>query len=565
MLFYHIWWQCCCLCYNYPMKKRGGFTLVELVVVIVAICVLAGLAVIGITRYQADTRDAQRSANVGTISDALENYFTQNGNYPSCAAITADANILTTTTLKGLDKKALTVPDSNSTETNVIRCGDTLALVGDDFIEYQGDGSSACTGSGSCSTYKLIYRSELNSELKEVESHGLFSGTTPSPVQTQNIPAVGNTTSLGAPSLNATVNSATQVTLNWTPAANASNLTTYTVIRATDNVFKNGVVTTKNIKGTSEVINGLATGRSYYFKVQAVSPSDTSEFSNIASNIVVPVAPAQVTATANSPTQVTVTWAATANATGYTVKYGLTEGTDTYSAATKGTSLVISNNLTQGTEWYFRVYATAGGVDSSASASVKLTTPISAPAPYQITGANDSMSLTGTAVAANCPAGTTKYYAWKANNTAWVHGTNYIRVTYALSYGQDVTLKVAVKCQKGSVASASTQSSNSISYTRAGMNLTLSAGKDGCEDEYCGRTINANWTNICGTKTANIKAKQLASLASWKTTGPSSDAIKWKGASSPGVRVSYYEVNIGCASSAASINVISAYKCTGCN
>jgi len=30
------------------------------------------------------------------------------------------------------------------------------------------------------------------------------------------------------------------------------------------------------------------------------------------------------------------------------------------------------------------------------------------------------------------------------------------------------------------------------------------------------------------------------------------------------VRVSYYEVNIGCASAASSINVISAYKCTGC-
>ena len=547
------------------MKKRGGFTLVELVVVIVAISVLAGLAVIGITRYQADTRDAQRSANVSTISDALENYFTQNGNYPSCAAITADANILTTTTLKGLDKKTLTVPGSNSTETNAIRCGDTLALVGDDFIEYQGDGSSSCSGSGSCSSYKLIYRSELNSALEEVQSHGLFSGTLPTAPQNQNIPATGDTISLGTPTLNATVNSATQVTLNWTPAANATDLTSYTVIRATDNAFTNGTVTTKNIKGTSQVVSGLAAGRSYYFKVQAVSPDDTSEFSNVASNIIVPIAPAQVTATVNSPTQVTVAWAASANATGYTVKYGLTEGADTYSATTKATSLAITNNVTQGTEWFFRVYATAGGVESGASASVKQTTPISTPSAYQITGANDSMSLTGTAAAANCPSGTTKYYAWKANNTAWVHGTNYIRVSYALSYGQAVTLKVAVKCQKGSVASSYTESSNSISYTRPGMNLTLTAGEDSCKGEYCGRTVNANWTNICGTKTATIKAKQLASLANWKTTGPSSDAIKWKGASSPGVRVSYYEVNIGCASSAASINIISAYKCTGCN
>jgi prepilin-type N-terminal cleavage/methylation domain-containing protein len=547
------------------MNKRGGFTLVELVVVIVAISVLAGLAVIGITRYQADTRDAQRSANVSTISDALENYFTQNGNYPSCAAITADANILTTTTLKGLDKKALTVPGSDSTESNVIRCGDTLALVGDDFIEYKGDGSSSCNGSGSCSSYKLIYRNELNSTLEEVQSHGLFSGTIPTTPQNQNVPAVGDTISLGTPTLNTTVNSTTQVTLNWTPAINATDLTTYTVMRATDNTFTTGLVTTKGVKSTSEVIGGLVTGRSYFFKVQAVSPDDTSEFSNITSNVVVPVAPAEVTATVTSPTQVAVSWAASANATGYTVKYGLTEGADTYSAPTKGTSVTISNNLTQGTEWFFRVYATAGGIESTASATIKQTTPISPPAAYQITGANDSMSLTGAATTASCPAGTTKYYSWKANNTAWVQGTNYIRVTYALSYGQNVTLKSAVKCQKGSVASIYTESSNDISYTRPGMNLTLTPGDDSCQADYCGRTINANWTNICGTKTATIKAKQLASLANWKTTSPSSDAIKWKGASSPGVRVSYYEVNIGCASAAASINVISAYKCTGCS
>ena len=547
------------------MKKRGGFTLVELVVVIVAISVLAGLAVIGITRYQADTRDAQRSANVSTISDALENYFTQNGNYPSCAAITADANVLTTTTLKGLDKKVLTVPGSKSTESNVIRCGDTLALVGDDFIEYQGDGSSSCSGAGSCSTYKLIYRSELNSTLKEVQSHGLFNGQVSQPETVPTKPETGDTISLGTPTLTATVNSPTQVTLNWTPATNATDLTTYTITRATNNTFTTGVVTTKGLKNTSNVADNLASGRTYFFKVQAISPDDTSEFSNIASNIVVPSAPSEVTAATNSPTQVTIAWAASANATGYVVKYGLTDGATTFSAPTKNTSLAISNNITQGTEWFFKVYATAGGVESAGSATVKQTTPISAPAAFEITSANDSMSLSSAATAAACPAGTTKYYSWKANNTAWVSGTNYARVTYALSYGQDVTLKAAVKCQKGSAASAYTESSNSITYTRAGMNLTLSAGDDSCKAEYCGRTINATWTNICGTKTANIKAKQLASLANWKTTGPASDSIKWKGASSPGVRVSYYEVNIGCASSAASINVISAYKCTGCN
>jgi len=563
-LFYHIWWLCWCLCYNYPMNKRGGFTLVELVVAVVAIGVLAGLAVIGTTRYQADTRDAQRSANVGTISDALESYFTKNGNYPSCKVMTADAATLTAT-LRGLDKTALLVPGSQPNETNAIRCGQKLAMVGDDFIEYQGDGSGSCNGSGSCSTYKLIYRNELNSTFKEVQSHGLVAGG--SNVDTSNpaSPTSPNTIALGAPVLTATVNSPTQVTVNWTAATNATDLTTYTLLRATNSAFTTGVITTTNISDTNDVASGLATGRTYYFKVQAISPDDTSDFSNIASNIIVPVTPANVTATVNSTTQVTVAWQASANATGYTVKYGLTEGSAAYSATTKNTSLPITANITQGTEWFFKVYATVGGVESPSSALAKVTTPVDAPTAYEITSTNDGMSITGVSLNAACPVGTTKYFAWKANDTSWVQGTNYTRATYSLSSGQSVRLKAATKCQKGSVASSYTQSTNSVSYTRPGMNLTLVAATDDCRAGYCGRTINATWSNICGTNTPTIKAKQLGSLASWKASGASNDSIKWKGASNPGVRVSYYDVNIGCASAAASINVISAYKCTGCN
>ena len=545
------------------MNKRGGFTLVELVVVIVAVGILAGLAVIGITRFQADTRDGQRSANVSTISNALETYFTENGNYPSCEAITADAGKLTST-LKGLEKSDLLMPGSQPNETNAIRCGEKLAMVGDDFIEYQGDGSSSCNGSGSCSSYKLIYRNELSSTLKETESRGLVTGETIIDIPNPTEPTNPNADTLGTPTLSAIVNSPTQVSISWTPATNANASTTYTLLRATDTAFRTGLVTTAKITETNTVSTGLVAGRTYYFKVQAVSSTDTSDFSNVASNVIVPVTPTEVTAKADSAMQVTVAWAASSNATGYTVKYGLKEDALTFTATTKNNSIPISANITQGTEWFFKVYATVNAIESPASTSAKVVTPINAPAAYQLTSTNDVMSMSANASNAICPAGTTKYFAWKANDTSWVQGTNYARATYALSIGQGVTLTSAVRCQKGSIKSEYTPSSNSVNYTRAGMNLSLTAGEDDCKEEYCGRTINASWTNICGTTSANIKAKQLGALASWKASGTTSDSIKWKGAGSPGVRVSYYEVNIGCASAAASINVISAYKCTGC-
>jgi prepilin-type N-terminal cleavage/methylation domain-containing protein len=545
------------------MKNRGGFTLVELVVVIVAVSVLAGLAVIGITRYQADTRDAQRSAHASTISDALESYYTKNGNYPSCQAVTADADTVISKTLTSLSKEDLTVPGSQTTNTNDIRCGNKLALEGDDFIEYKGDGSSACLGSGSCSSYTLIYRNELSRSLKEVTSNGLFSGQTlPNPSVTA--PTETPKTTLGAPTLSVTVNSPSQVTANWIVASDTPDDTTYTVLRATNSAFTTGVITTTGIEDLNEVASGLANGRTYYFKVQAISGPLKSEFSNVASNVITPATPVDVSVTANSASQVTVSWAAALNATGYTVKYGLSQDTLTNIATSKTNTILITKGLAQGTEIFFQVYGTNNGTESAGSSVAKVVTTIAAPSAFSLTNTNDTTSITGDAKAASCPAGTTKYYSWKANGTSWIKGTNNMRVTYPLSNGQTVILQAGVRCQKGSALSEFTISSNSVTFKKPGMDLKLIAGDDSCVAEYCGRTINTTWTNICRTASASIKAKQLGTEASWTSTGASSDAIKWKGASKAGVPVHYYEVNIGCASSSATLNVISAYKCTGC-
>lgn len=326
--------------------------------------------------------------------------------------------------------------------------------------------------------------------------------TTTSETTTQSsTQTAADATKLGSPSLSITVNSDTQITVNWTPAAHSTPETTYTLTQATNSDFTSGVVTQKGITTTSSVVTKLAAGKTYYFKVQATSPNDTSDFSNVETSI-----------------------------------------------KTSDTSINISQTSTQ----------------STTSGSATSTPTITAPSAYSITNSNDGKSLTAKASAATCATGTSKYFSWKANNAPWVEGIQYETATYSLSYGQAVTLKASVRCQKDDTKSTYTESSNSVSFTRPGMNLSLAPGADDCSGDYCGRVVNATWTNVCGTSIPIIKAKQLSTLASWKATSASSDSIKWKGAASPGVAVSYYEVNLGCTSAAASINVISAYKCTGC-
>lgn len=63
--------------------KANGFTLVELLIVIVVIAVLATITSVAYTSIQGRAKDAQRMQDMNTISKALEVYKIANGSYPA--------------------------------------------------------------------------------------------------------------------------------------------------------------------------------------------------------------------------------------------------------------------------------------------------------------------------------------------------------------------------------------------------------------------------------------------------------------------------------------------------
>ena len=67
------------------MRKNKGFTLVELMIVMAVIAILATLALFGLRRAQAAARDAEREAIMRGYQVGLENYYANNGAYPSDA------------------------------------------------------------------------------------------------------------------------------------------------------------------------------------------------------------------------------------------------------------------------------------------------------------------------------------------------------------------------------------------------------------------------------------------------------------------------------------------------
>lgn len=63
-------------------KKQNGFTIVELLIVIVVIAILAAISVVAYSGVQSRARDAQRASDVVVILKALELYKADNGTYP---------------------------------------------------------------------------------------------------------------------------------------------------------------------------------------------------------------------------------------------------------------------------------------------------------------------------------------------------------------------------------------------------------------------------------------------------------------------------------------------------
>lgn len=75
------------------MKKRNsGFTLIEILLVVAALAILAGIVIFAInpSKQLAETRNAQRAMDVNTILNALYQYsIDHNGTFPAGITTTA--------------------------------------------------------------------------------------------------------------------------------------------------------------------------------------------------------------------------------------------------------------------------------------------------------------------------------------------------------------------------------------------------------------------------------------------------------------------------------------------
>ena len=75
-------------------KSTNGFTIVELLIVIIVVAILAAITLVTYNGIQQRARDSQRLQDVKSIAKIMELFYTENGYYPNATTYTPGSTTL---------------------------------------------------------------------------------------------------------------------------------------------------------------------------------------------------------------------------------------------------------------------------------------------------------------------------------------------------------------------------------------------------------------------------------------------------------------------------------------
>lgn len=158
------------------LNKRNlnskGFTIVELLIVIVVIGILALLVITTYSGIQAKARNSKRQTDIQSIQTQLEAFFSQNGYYPSLTDMNSSSWL--DTNMKSLDQNALIDP-SNSSSSKTLASSPTAKQYSYEVGNGQGSGVGASCESDdtTCAKYTLTakYEGTVNQQTQYQKSN----------------------------------------------------------------------------------------------------------------------------------------------------------------------------------------------------------------------------------------------------------------------------------------------------------------------------------------------------------------------------------------------------------
>ena len=290
------------------------------------------------------------------------------------------------------------VADETGYEVERSTDGNSFSKIGNDLgansTSYQDNGLSAST--------KYYYRIRGKNSAGNGDFSNIANATTSAPTPIKP----------SAPTnLSATAVSSSQINLTWTDVADETG---YEVERSTDGNSFTKIGNDLAANSTSYQDNGLSASTKYFYRVRGKNSAGNGDFSNVANATtsapptVKPNAPANLTASAVSNSQINLSWNDVADETGYEVE----RSTDGNSFSKIGNDLAANstsfqdNGLTASTKYYYRIRgkngAGTGDFSNVANATTSAPTPVKPSAPTNLSAtavSSSQINLTWTDVA----------------------------------------------------------------------------------------------------------------------------------------------------------------------
>ncbi|MDB5167909.1 MAG: ral secretion pathway protein [Candidatus Saccharibacteria bacterium] len=157
------------------IKQRSvGFTIVELLIVIVVIGILAAITIVAYTGVQARARNADRQADINAIVKALALYQIDNGSYPKQGTVVGMDIVDYPVTALKLPRNAIVSPTAPAGTLNSFN---ETKWAGDTSTDYYGYRALDTTGyacwdtTDTCMTYTLWYKLEGESSERTISGN----------------------------------------------------------------------------------------------------------------------------------------------------------------------------------------------------------------------------------------------------------------------------------------------------------------------------------------------------------------------------------------------------------
>lgn len=136
-------------------NKNSGFTIVELLIVIVVIGILALLVITTYSGIQGKARNSKRQTDLASLQTHLEAYYNDNGYYPTLDNLNSATWVKAN--MKGTDLGAFSDPSDPANSTLVTG---TTAVAKKYAYDVRDTANAVCTTAANCTSYTLTAKYE---------------------------------------------------------------------------------------------------------------------------------------------------------------------------------------------------------------------------------------------------------------------------------------------------------------------------------------------------------------------------------------------------------------------